>query len=188
MTDISPLLPREPVPALALPLVGGGTFDLAAESPERFTLLVFYRGLHCPICKAQLRDLQRKLPDFAARGVSVVAISSDDQARAERAVSDWEVGDLRVAYGLDLATARRWGLYVSRGRGKTSLGIEEPALFSEPALYLVHADGTLYFGSVQTMPFARPHFQDVLGALDYVVANDYPARGEVATLASAAAA
>ena len=187
MTDITPLLPREPVPAITLPLVGGGTVDLAAENPERFTLVVFYRGLHCPICKTQLRDLQRKLPAFAARGVSVVAISSDDRARAERSVSDWEIADLRVAYGLDLASARRWGLYVSSGRGKTSVGIEEPALFSEPALYLVRADGTLYFGSVQTMPFARPHFQDVLGALDFVIANDYPARGEVATLPAAAA-
>jgi hypothetical protein len=29
------------------------------------------------------------------------------------------------------------------------------------------------------MPFARPHFGDVLTALDFVIAKDYPARGEV---------
>ena len=40
-------------------------------------------------------------------------------------------------------------------------------------------DGTLYFGTVQTMPFARPSFDDVLMALDFVLKNDYPARGEV---------
>lgn len=186
MSDITPLLPRQPVPALALPLAGGGTFDLAAERPERFTLLVFYRGLHCPICKTQLRDLEAKLPDFAARGVSVVAVSSDDAARAERSKAEWGLSALRLAYGLDLASARRWGLYVSSGRGKTSIGVEEPPLFSEPALYIVRADATLYFGSVQTMPFARPHLADLLGALDFVIAKDYPARGEVESVAQAA--
>jgi hypothetical protein len=29
------------------------------------------------------------------------------------------------------------------------------------------------------MPFARPHFDDILTALDFVIAKDYPARGEV---------
>ena len=57
--------------------------------------------------------------------------------------------------------------------------MEEPPLFSEPGLFLVRPDGTLYFGSVQTMPFARPSFAEIQGALDFVLANDYPARGEI---------
>ena len=48
-------------------------------------------------------------------------------------------------------------------------------------------DHTLYFAIVQTMPFVRPHFSELLTALDFVIAKDYPARGEVAMLASAAA-
>ena len=52
-------------------------------------------------------------------------------------------------------------------------------MFSEPGLFLVRPDGTLYFASVQTMPFSRPRFADILGALDFVIANDYPGRGEV---------
>ena len=69
----------------------------------------------------------------------------------------------------------------------TSAGVEEPALFSEPGLFLVRPDGILYFASVQTMPFARPHFSDILAALDFVIAKDYPARGEVVNLPKAAA-
>jgi len=42
---------------------------------------------------------------------------------------------------------------------------------------LVRPDRTLYFASVQTMPFARPHFTDILAALDFVIAKNYPARG-----------
>lgn len=94
---------------------------------------------------------------------------------------------LRIAYGLDAGDARSFGLYISNGRGPTSAGIEEPALFSEPALYLVRADGTLYFGSVQTMPFARPHCADILKAIDVVITRNYPARGEVTDLPRAAA-
>ena len=188
MTDLTPLLPRQPVPALKVPLVGGGTFDLAAETPDRFTLVVFYRGLHCPLCKAQLRDLDAKLSEFEGRGVHVVAISSDPRDRAERAKSEWGLPSLPVGYGLDLTSARAWGLYLSAGIGTTSAGVVEPALFIEPALYLIRPDRTLYFGAVQTMPFARPHFADVLSAIDYVVAHNYPARGEVERLPDHAAA
>jgi hypothetical protein len=43
----------------------------------------------------------------------------------------------------------------------------------------VRPDGTLYFGTVQTMPFARPAFGDILQAINFVIDKDYPARGEV---------
>jgi len=187
MLDITPLIPRQPVPPLAVPLVGGGRFDIENEKSERFTIIVFYRGLHCPICRTQMADLETKLPEFTKRGVSVAALSSDTADRAERAKEQWKLANLRVGYGLDLAIARRWGLYISTGRGMTSAGVEEPALFSEPGLFLVRPDGTLYFASVQTMPFARPHFSDILAALDFVIAKDYPARGEVVNLPKAAA-
>ena len=52
------------------------------------------------------------------------------------------------------------------------------ALFSDPGVFLVRPDGTLYYGSTQTMPFARPAFQDLLGAIDFAISKDYPARGE----------
>jgi peroxiredoxin len=187
MTDITPLIPRQPVPALAVPLVGGGRFDIVNERPEHFTFVVFYRGLHCPICRTQLGELETKLPDFAKRGVGVVALSSDVAERAGRAQQEWKLPNLRLGYGLDLAVARAWGLYISTSRGMTSAGVEEPALFSEPGLFLVRPDRTLYFASVQTMPFARPHFTDILAALDFVTAKNYPARGEVMNLPAAAA-
>jgi len=35
--------------------------------------------------------------------------------------------------------------------------------------------------------FARRHFADILGARDFIIAKDYPARGGVARLPAAAA-
>lgn len=100
------LMPRQPVPALDVPLLGGGRFDLAVSPAPTFSMPVFYRGLHCPLCAKYLLELEKLHDEF------------------------------------------------------------------------VRPDGTLYWGSTQTMPFARPHFDEILGALDFVAKNDYPARGE----------
>jgi hypothetical protein len=85
---------------------------------------------------------------------------------------------VKIGYGLAIEKAREWGLYISSGRGKTSMGVEEPALFNEPGLFLMRPDGTLYWSIVQTMPFLRPHFAELVGVLDRIEQMDYPARGE----------
>ena len=179
MSSHSHLYPRQPVPELEVATVGGGTWRLADQSPEAFTLVVFYRGLHCPICSTYLRDLENKLSQFAELGVEAIVLSGDDEERAAKAKQDWKLDSLTVGYGVGLDTARAWGLYISSGIGKTSIGVEEPALFPEPGLFLVRPDGTLYFGSVQTMPFARPSFGDILKAIGFVADRGYPARGEI---------
>ncbi len=177
------LLPRQPTPALEVPTLDGGIWRLADRAPDHFVMVVFYRGLHCPICSGYLKDLDRRLDDFAARGTEVIAISSDGEERARQSKEKWGLDTLTIGYGLDLAVARSWGLFVSSSRGMTSAGVEEPAQFPEPGLFLVRPDGTLYASSVQTMPFARPHFAEIAQALDFVIKNDYPARGEVAAAA-----
>lgn len=176
--SIQALVPRRPVPALDVPLTAGGRFVLGAPPPESFDLLVFYRGLHCPICAKYLLELERLAPEFARRGVHVLAVSSDDEERAKQMASKINAKLLQLGYGLQLQKARQWGLYISASRGKTSIGIDEPALFSEPGIFLVRPDKTLYYASVQSMPFARPNFQDLLGAIDFAIEKDYPARGE----------
>lgn len=178
--SMTALMPRQPVSALDVALTAGGRFVLGTAPGERFDLVVFYRGLHCPICARYLLELERLAPEFARRGVSIVAVSSDDAERAAAMADKIKAAALPIGYGLSLASARQWGLYISASRGKTSLGIEEPALFSEPGVFLVRPDGTLYYGAVQSMPFARPAFQDLLAAIDFAIAHDYPARGEYA--------
>lgn len=177
MTTVA-LLPRHPVPALRVTLTTGERFVLGAKPGEKFDLIVFYRGLHCPLCAKYLLELERLAPEFAARGVQLLAVSSDDEDRARQMATKVNANALQFGYGLSLKSARQWGLYISTSRGQTSIGIEEPALFSEPGVFIVAPDGTLYYGAVQTMPFARPAFQDLLGAIDFAISKNYPARGE----------
>lgn len=165
--------PRHPVPELNLPLVGGDRFSTSTEQNKSFTLIVVYRGLHCPICKTYLRDLNARAADFSAAGVGTIAVSSDTAERAAKAKTDWGLDALRVASDMPIAAGRAWGLFVSRG-----ISDKEPSEFLEPGLFLVRPDATLYAASVQTMPFARPNFAEVLAAVQFVTKNGYPARGE----------
>lgn len=172
------LMPRQKTPDLSLPTLDHGAFDLGAETAERGTVICFYRGLHCPICATYLTEFQKRADDFAQRGVATIAISSDGEERTRQLKDKIDAQSLRFAYDLPLAKAREWGLYISTSRGLTSIGIEEPALFSEPGLFMVTPEQNLYYGSVQTMPFVRPHFSDLVSALDFAIAKSYPARGE----------
>ncbi|MGO6724612.1 redoxin family protein [Rhizobium leguminosarum] len=172
------IIPRQKAPQLVVDTLDHGRFDLAAEAPERLTLVCFYRGLHCPVCSNYLKELERLTPAFAERGVGTIAISSDFEARARGMAEKIAAKSLRFGYGLELGRAREWGLYISSSRGKSSIGIEEPALFSEPGVFLIKPDQTIYYLSVQSMPFSRPNFSEMVQAVDHVIKTDYPARGE----------
>lgn len=165
-------------PEFEVKTLDGETWRLSNQKPKNFTMIVAYRGLHCPICKTYLRDLDRIAVEFKERGVEPIIVSTDTKERAEQTKEDWGLKNLTVGYGLSIDKAREWGLYISNGRGKTSIGIEEPAQFSEPGLFLIQPDCTLYAATVATMPFARPHFKEVLSAVEFIVQKNYPARGE----------
>jgi len=190
LEDFTPLIPRQPVPPLEISVVDQGAWRLADQKPPKFSLVIFYRGFHCPICSGYLMDLERRLGALSERGVEVIAVSSDPEDRARMAVEKWGLDKLKIGYGLTLDNARQWGLFISSQRGPdpTPTGVVEPPLFSEPGMFLVRPDGTLYFASVQTMPFTRPNIGDVVKALDVVEAEDYPARGEIVDHRAAEAA
>lgn len=169
---------RQAAPEMSFPLLDGGSWTLSERKPEALSMVVAYRGAHCPMCRNYLQDLNQHMGEFKARGVDVVAVSSDGKERAELAKKDWALSDVPIAYDLSIEKARELELPISTSRGKTSIGLEEPALFSEPGLFLVKPDGTLYAAFVQTMPFARPPLDQLLKAIDFIREKDYPARGE----------
>ena len=164
--------PTEKFPNVKFKLINDMAWELEKQEPESFTLLVFYRGYHCPVCRKQLTDLKAKLNDFTERGINVIAVSMDSEERAKKTGEEWKTGSVPIGYGMNEETARSLGLYISN-----AISDSEPKVFSEPGLFLVKKDGTLYCSSIQTMPFARPGFDHLLGAIDFVKSKDYPARG-----------
>ena len=167
------LKPGQPVPALDLPLTIEARFELEKQKPDNFTMLVFYRGKHCPICKKYLTELGRKLDKFTDKGINVFAISMDSPERAAVSHEEWDTHDLPLAHSLSEDKAREYGLYISEKRE----GSKEPDVFSEPGLFVVKPDGTLHFTVVQSAPFTRPDLDDLLEGLMFTIEKDYPTRG-----------
>ncbi len=166
-------MPTQSAPELDLPLAGGGRLILADHRPERFTMLVFNRGLHCPVCHAQLSELDRRMDEFTSRGVEVFSVSGESAERAETMRTDWKIHNVPLAYALSEAQMRAWGLFVSRRHND-----DEPPIFSEPAIFLLKPDRSGYYEAILSMAVGRPHLNDLLRGIDYWVANDYPARGD----------
>jgi peroxiredoxin len=154
------------MPAIEAHLAGGGEWRLAEEHPAKLALLVFYCGRHCPICRRWLGKLERLVPRFTEHGVSVIALSCDGREDAERAKREWKLcRELRVGYGVDPEDARK--------AGSTHRGDRPP--HTEPAIFAVKPEeGTLYAAWAQSQPHARPHFADVLSAVEGLLARGLP--------------
>ncbi|MCP9200678.1 redoxin domain-containing protein [Gramella sp. GC03-9] len=166
------LKPGHLVPDLILDTTKGVKWNLQESEPENFTMLVVYRGIHCPVCKKYLEELNEKVEDFRNKGVEVVCVSSNSKELAEKTVEEWEVENLDIGFEMDIEEGRKWGLFVSE-----AIKDSEPEVFLEPALFLIKPDKTLYSASIQSMPFARPKFDELLKSIGFVLKEDYPARG-----------
>ena len=167
------LTPGQKVPNLDLPLTIQARFKLSQQTPDNFTMLVFYRGQHCLICRKYLEEIGGRLDDFTSRGISVFAVSMDSEERAQIADEEWATLDLPLVYDLSEQQARDWGLYISEKRE----GSDEPDIFSEPGLFLMRPDLSLYFAVTQNAPFTRPSLDQLLQGVDHVLKDHYPARG-----------
>ena len=169
------VIPGDTMPAIDARLASGGRWALASEKAEKLALLAFYRGIFCPICRNWVADLDRLVPEFEKRGVSVIALSCDAKESAEKSVADWGFKNLRVGYKLSVDDARKAGLYISEGRGlNPATGLKEPMLFAEPALLLVKPEGELYAAWIQSVLYARVHIAEILTAVDNFVAKNIP--------------
>lgn len=170
----SEIVPGQRAPHLVLPTTAGTLYSLHEARPERFTMVVAYRGLHSPECRTYLRRLHRLAPRYAERGVELVAFSMDGLQRARSAQSGWDLPDLTIGYGASEDVVCRWGLFLSR-----SIQVGEPPRFCEPGLFLVRPDAVLHYASVQSMAFGRPDLELLLPSIDVLIEEDRPARGSV---------
>ena len=87
------LLSATPAPELDVPLARGGRWRLSEQRPEKFTLVVVFRGFHCSFCKPEVEKLQTKLPEFSAIGIAVLAVSMDSEDHAASALDEWAISD-----------------------------------------------------------------------------------------------
>lgn len=177
METIKRATPQSQAPSLKVETLEGKTWELSQQKPAFFTMIVFYRGLHCPLCEKYLEKLNEIHDDLTAKGVEVIAISMDEAVRARKSQMDWAIDKLNIGYEMSKETAAEWGLFLSNAISKS-----EPELFSEPGLFLIKPDNEVYYSNVSSNPWGRPFLPSFVQLMDFLKRSGYPARGEVLSI------
>ena len=69
--------PGAPFPKQNVPHLGGDTLTVGApRGGYDWQLIVVYRGLHCPLCKTYLTQLEALQSRFHDNGIDVIALLS----------------------------------------------------------------------------------------------------------------
>lgn len=160
-----------PFPQMSWPTVEGGKLDIASGSGWR--LLVVYRGKHCPLCKGYLKTLNELSAEFETAGIAVSVLSADppEKAQADVAKYGWK---FPVGHDLTPDQMRVLGLYISEPLSDQ----ETDRPFAEPGLFVINPDGRAQIIDISNAPFVRPDLKTLLGGLQFVIARDYPVRGQ----------
>lgn len=77
-----PLQPGDPAPAFALPAANAEEMVSLESLRGRPFLIGFFRGLHCPFCRRQVKQLARVQPVLHASGVETLAVINTPVERA----------------------------------------------------------------------------------------------------------
>ena len=89
-------------PDLVVNVVGGLTLSIPRDLAGSYAVVLFYRGSWCPYCCAQLAAFSRASERLAAAGISVVALSVDEEATSRALVDKLRLG-FPVGFGANAA-------------------------------------------------------------------------------------
>ena len=158
------------VDQMSFPSVTGG--DLAiGGSKERWTMLIVYRGKHCPRCKRYLNKLNDALSSWTEiMDVLVISADTKEKALADKEEFGW---NFDLGYGLTEAQMRSLGLYVSEPLSEA----ETTGLFAEPGTFAIRPDGSLMLVDISNGPASRPDLDELLDGMKFNIHNDRPVRG-----------
>lgn len=161
-----------PFPEISLQTISGKALMLGQPPQGQWQMLVMYRGLHCPICKKYLAQLNDVKADFDKLNMQIVAVSTDPEEKAQKFASELGL-DFEVAYGLSIDQARDLGLYISTPLDDA----ETDKPFAEPGLFFIRPDGGLHFAEISSAPFCRPDLELLKKGIGFIQDNGYPPRG-----------
>lgn len=169
MTDQKPRV-GQPVEQTSFPSLSGEAISIG-QAKDRWTLLIVYRGRHCPRCKRFLNKLNAALSDWTDL-LDVVVVSADtkEKAEADKAEFGW---DFPLCYGMTEPQMRALGLYVSEPLSEA----ETTDIFAEPGTFALRPDGTLMLTDISNGPAARPDLEELLDGMRFNIENNRPVRG-----------
>lgn len=162
-------------PALLVDKLEGGKLDfLNPKGDCDWTLVVVYRGKHCPLCTGYLKTLNELLPKFNELGVDVIAMSADPKEKALIQMNEVNP-KFDVGYGLSLEQMQALGLYISNPRSEA----ETDRPFAEPGVFVINSSNQTQLIDISNAPFLRPDLKSIINGLGFIrnPENKYPIRG-----------
>ena len=170
MTTSKPL-PGAPIGVFNFPTIEGKEPITIGAPTDRWTLLIVYRGKHCPRCKKYLNKLNDALTSWTdVMNVVVVSADTKEKALADREEFGW---NFDLCYGLSESQMRSLGLFVSEPLSDA----ETMGLFAEPGTFAIRPDGSLMLVDISNGPAARPDLEELLDGMKFNIDNDRPVRG-----------
>jgi len=165
----------EQAPNFSLPNVTGNNINLTEKLKDGPVVIIFYRGDWCPYCNLELRAYQALLPQFEAKGASLIAISPQTP---DNSLTTAEKRDLRYDVLSDAGNevARDFGLVFTLAEELRPIyaqfELDIPAHNGDdtfelpmPATYVVEQDGKISYAFVDTDYRKRAEPTDVLTAI-----------------------
>ncbi|WP_424931087.1 redoxin domain-containing protein [Amaricoccus macauensis] len=159
------------LPEMSFPKLGGGEIAVGGMR-ERHTLLVVYRGKHCPRCKKYLNALEALKADWEEAGYDIVVVSADPEEKAQADLDEFG-WSFDLAYGMTEDQIRTLGLYVSDPLSPD----ETDRRFAEPGVFCVRPEGIIQLLCISNGPAARPDLKELLDGAKFNIAKARPPRG-----------
>ena len=162
-------------PDFTLPDALGRIVSLAERLGRGPVVLSFYRGIWCPFCNLELRALQQVMPDIAALGATLIAVSGMTPDMSLSATQRLDLSyDVLTDAGLSVASSYGlvWKLpgYLQDDYARLGHPIEkfngpgEPVL-PVPATFVVDTDAIIRFAYANPNYMYRADPADVIRAL-----------------------
>jgi peroxiredoxin len=156
----SRLLNGDLFPDLVIDIVGGGTLAIPRDLGGSYVVVLFYRGSWCPYCCAQLAAFSRASERLAATGVTIVALSVDDEATSKALVDKLHLG-FPVGFGANADNiAALTGAYVA-----------ESSAYLQSTGFVLDQRGRILTAVYSSGAIGRLVPDDVAGFVKYVDAH-----------------
>ncbi|CAE6806778.1 peroxiredoxin-like family protein [Paraburkholderia domus] len=152
---------------------------LIADGP---LVLTFYRGVWSPYCNLDLQAMQAALPDFVARGASLMAISPQNGVNSRRTIRENRLsfpilgdphGELSADYGLRVALPDYLvELYLTMfGVDLSSFNDDPSWTLPMPGRFIIDKGGIIAYAEVSPDCTKRPDPAELLPVLDRLAAG-----------------
>jgi peroxiredoxin len=152
--------------------------ELLARGP---LVISFYRGVWCPYCNLELQALQAALPEFAARGASLVAISPQTAPNSRKSQRENKLGfpilsdvgsEVADSFGIRFALPDYLvELYKSFKNDLPAFNDDPSWVLPMPARYVIGTDGIIAYSEVNPDYTQRPDPSELLPVLDRLQAT-----------------